>query len=63
MAQRVKDLVLTLQRLKFDPWPRNFHMPQAQPKKRQRRNDYQTVNSITLHMLTKESNCSTKYEQ
>ena len=33
MLQRVKDLALSLQRLRlqlccgFDPWPRNFHMP------------------------------------
>ena len=37
MAQQVKDLVLSLLRLwfllcrGFDPWPRNFHMPWAQP--------------------------------
>lgn len=35
MAQWVKDLVLSLQWLvcrlrgEFDPWPSNFHMPQA----------------------------------
>ena len=39
-AQRVKDLVLPLLWLwsllwhDFNPWPRNFHMPQAQPKKK-----------------------------
>ena len=39
MAQRVKDPVLSLQQLgsllwhRFDSWPRNFHMPWAQPGK------------------------------
>ena len=28
MAQWVKDLVLSLLWLGFDPWPGNFHMPQ-----------------------------------
>ena len=29
----VKDLALSLMRLRFDPWSRNFHMSQAWPKK------------------------------
>ena len=39
MAQRVKDLALSLQQLglvrwhEFHPWPQNFHMLQAQSKK------------------------------
>ena len=39
MTQWVKDPALSLQVLRsllyhgFDPWPGNFHMPQAQPKK------------------------------
>ena len=45
MAQQVKDLVLSPQQLglllwcrfnpcpRFDPWPRNFHMPWVWPKK------------------------------
>ena len=39
MAQLVKDPALSLQRLgsmlwhMFSPWPGNFHMPQAWPKK------------------------------
>ena len=39
MEQQVKDLVLSLQQLRsllwhgFNPWPGNFHMPQAWPKK------------------------------
>ena len=39
MAQRVKDLVLSLLWLRsllgrgFDPWPRNFHMPWVQSNK------------------------------
>ena len=32
VAQGVKDLVLPLLWCWFDPWSRNFHMPQAQPK-------------------------------
>ena len=39
MAQWVKDLALSLQQLRlllwhrFDPWPRNFDVPQVWPKK------------------------------
>ena len=42
MAQWVKDLVLSVQRLElllwcgFDSSPRNFHMLQAQPKKKKK---------------------------
>ena len=32
----VKDLVLLLLWLGFDPWPGNFHMPQIQPKQKQK---------------------------
>ena len=35
VVQWVKDLVLPL-RLGLDPWPRNFHMPRVQPKKKKR---------------------------
>ena len=41
--QWVKGLVLSLQQLKllqscgFDPWPRNFHMPQVQLKKKKKK--------------------------
>ena len=41
VAQQIKDLVLSLLCLwiqlwhGFDPWPRNFHMPRAQLKKKQ----------------------------
>ena len=40
MAQQVKDVVLSLQQLGsslwlgLDPWPGNFHMSQARPKKK-----------------------------
>ena len=34
MAQWVKDLLLSLLWCGFNPWPRNFHMPQAQSKKK-----------------------------
>lgn len=39
LAQRVRYLVVSLQRPKsmlwrrFNPWPENFYMPRAQPKK------------------------------
>ena len=39
MVQHVKDMELNLQRLglllryRFDPWPRNFHIPWVQPKR------------------------------
>ena len=33
MAQQVKDLVLLLLWLGFHPWPGNFYMPRAWPKK------------------------------
>ena len=42
MAQWVKYLVLSLQwlrsqlGLRFNPWPRNFHMPQVQPIKKKK---------------------------
>ena len=42
LPQQVKDLALSLQHLGsllwcgFDPWPRNFHMPRVQPKKKRR---------------------------
>ena len=41
VVQWVKDLALSLQQLwsllwhKFDPWPKNFHMPQVQAKTKQ----------------------------
>ena len=41
MAQQVKDLAFPLQDLRllqwwgFNPWPRNFHMPWEQPKKKE----------------------------
>ena len=43
LVQWVKDLVLSMQQLglllwhKFDPWPRNFHMPQVWPKKKKKK--------------------------
>ena len=42
VSQWVKDSALSLQQLEtllqqgFDPWPRNFHILQAQPKKKRR---------------------------
>ena len=43
MGQCVKDLVLSLHQpesllwLRFDPWPRNFSIPQGQPKKKKKK--------------------------
>ena len=34
VAQRVKDLVLSLLWCRFDPQPKNFHMLQVKPKKK-----------------------------
>ena len=36
MPQQVKDPAWSLLWHKFDPWPGNFHVPWAQPKKRER---------------------------
>ena len=33
----VKDSVLSLLWLRFSPWPRNFFMPQVQPKKKKKK--------------------------
>ena len=32
VVQQVKALLLSLLWRRFDPWPRNFHMPQVWPK-------------------------------
>ena len=43
MTQQVRDLALSRLWLgsllwhKFDPWPRNFHMPRLQPKKKKKK--------------------------
>ena len=43
VAQQVKDLGLSLQQhgsllcCRFDPWPRNFHILKAKPKKKARK--------------------------
>ena len=34
-CSELKDLASLLQRLGFNPWPRNFRMPQVGPKKNQ----------------------------
>ena len=45
MAQQTKGLVLSLQWLGsllwlgFDPWPQNFHMPQAESKRKEKDKD------------------------
>ena len=50
MVQQVKDLLLSLQGLgsllwlTFDPWHRNFHMPQA--KKILNKKQYSIVNQL-----------------
>ena len=33
VAQQIKDLVLSVLWLRFEPWPWNFHMTWALPKK------------------------------
>ena len=46
MAQWVNDPALSLQRLgsllwhRFDPWPRNFHMPWAWPERKKKKGLY-----------------------
>ena len=43
VAQQVKGSVLSMQWLRsllwwgFDPWPRNFHVPRAWPKKKKKK--------------------------
>ena len=36
LAQQVKDPALSLQWLRFNPWPRNFHMLWCSQKKKER---------------------------
>ena len=54
MAQLVKDLVLSQQWLGlllwhgFDPWPRNFHMLQAQLKEK---NPQKNIPKLWSHLL------------
>ena len=49
MAQQVKDPPLSLQQLgsllwrMFDPWPRNFCVPWAWPKKKKQKQKQQTM--------------------
>lgn len=37
VAWQVKDLALSVLWHRFDSWPQNFHMPWAQPKKKQKK--------------------------
>jgi len=37
LVQQVKNLVLSLQWLRFNSWPRNFHVPGMQPKKKKKK--------------------------
>ena len=59
MTQKVKDLALSLQWLesllwhRFNPWPENFHMPWALPKKPQTNRYHQ----IVLNDLPATSSC------
>ena len=46
MVQQVKNPALSLQQLglllctdRFNPWPRNFHMPQAEPQKKKKKKE------------------------
>ena len=63
MAQLVKDTVLLLLWRGFHPWPENFHMPWALPKKKKQKAKTQTVfkpnenentNIKTCHMQLKQ---------
>ena len=49
----VKDLVLSLLRLKFDPWPSNFFMPLAWPKRRRKRKKENKFKLRVLKMFIK----------
>ena len=64
VAQRVNDpalLLLWLRRSlpwhRFDAWPRNFHMPQAQPKKKRKFSSYLTylffIKATPLYQFTR----------
>ena len=41
MAQRIKDLMLSLQWLGFDPWLGNFGMLRMRPKKKKKKKSRQ----------------------
>ena len=49
MAQQVKDLALSLQQLgpvvwyRFDPWPRNFHVPWAWEETKQNKTKHSII--------------------
>ena len=55
-AQWVKDPVLpqlwqrSQMQLRFDPWPRNFHIPQVQPKKKKKNPTMDTNTVYHLYM-------------
>ena len=61
MAQQVKDPALSLLGLGsllwcgFHPWPGNFHMPWAQPKrtKERKKNQYPNVHGSFIHIMEK----------
>ena len=59
MAQRVKDLESSLQRvgsrlwLRFDPWPGKFHMPRAWPKTKVRCSEIRSV----ISAVQRQSRC------
>ena len=60
MVQWVKDSALSLQRPRsllwhrFQPWPRNFYMPQVEPKKKKKKEKKKKVYNTfpTLYSLT-----------
>ena len=51
MAQQVEDLALPLLRLRSNPWPRNFPMPQAQLKKKKKRQKSVTRSSFLVSIV------------
>ena len=64
VAQQVKDLAVpqlwhrSQLRIRFDPWPRNFHMSWVQPKEREREKERLKINYLSIHhkKLEKENN-------
>ena len=45
----VKDSALSLPWLRFNPWPRNFHMPQVQPKKKKKKSSFRRHIGSKVH--------------
>ena len=69
MAQRVKDLVLSLQWLRsllwhrFQPWPRNFHMPWAWPKRKKKSSVKRREEMFVSMWLLRIDKCRSPHER